>query len=358
MSRNRREKFYALTRPPFYCRSRHSPTQVRDRRSLILMNISSPILCLIRFRISTWVCFSLPVIMRVEQTVGALLIGALLASFLSGMVTLQAIIFFKTFPNDALRHKILVGILWALSLAHDACIWAGLWNYIVQNYTVSADNQFDLIPAPIPIGVYLTSICTFSAHCFCAHRIFRLSPYRRWWLVLPILVLAVARMASAFGTASQMIRLGSFEAVKHRYNWMFSLGLALSSTLDILITATFLKLFISNRSKCVSLEPVIDSLILYSIETGAITCVTTITVLIFWLSLNNSLIFLGLHFTIAKLYANSVLATLNMRHELRRTRQPPPELTTAEDDLEVFMVSHASGCGSYTSQYHEKYHQV
>ncbi|KAF9043806.1 hypothetical protein BDZ89DRAFT_216968 [Hymenopellis radicata] len=287
--------------------------------------------------------------MRVEQTVGALLIGALLASFLSGMVSLQAIIFYKTFPKDALRHKILVGILWALNLAHDACVWAGLWNYIVQNYTVSADNQFDLVPAPIPIGVYLTSICTFSAHCFYAHRIFMLCPHRRWWLVLPILVLAVARMASAFGTASQMIKLGSFQAVKDRYNWMFSLGLALSSTIDILITVSFLKLFISNRSKCVSFEPVIDSLILYSIETGAITCVTTISVLICWLCLNNSLVFLGLHFTIAKLYANSVLATLNMRHELRRTRQPPQAPTTAEVDLGVFMVSH--GAHSPTSTF-------
>ncbi|KAF9035049.1 hypothetical protein BDZ89DRAFT_498523 [Hymenopellis radicata] len=289
--------------------------------------------------------------MRVVQTVGALLIGALLSSFLSGMVTVQAIIFFKTFPKDALRHKILVGILWALNLAHDACIWAGLWNYIVQNYRVDNTNQFDLIPAPIPISVYLTSICTFSAHCFCAHRIFRLcDPHRRWWLVLPILVLAVARMTSSFGTASQMIILGSFQAVKDRYSWMFSLGLALSSVIDILITATFLKLFISNRSKCVSFEPVIDSLILYSIETGAVTCVTTISVLICWLSLNESLVFLGLHFTIAKLYANSVLATLNMRHELRRTRQLPMAPTTAEVDLEVFMVSRG-GLHSPTSTF-------
>jgi hypothetical protein len=36
--------------------------------------------------------------------------------------------------------------------------------------------------------------------------------------------------------------------------------------------------------------------------------------------MSNNLIFLGLHFVIGKLYANSLLVTLNMRQTLRLTR--------------------------------------
>ncbi|KAF8915155.1 hypothetical protein CPB85DRAFT_1433069 [Mucidula mucida] len=330
--------------------------------------------------------------MRVVQTAGALLIGALFSSFLSGMVTVQAIIFYKTFPKDALRHKFLVGLLWALNLTHDACVWAGVWNYIVQNYRVTDTNQFEHIPVPISVSTYWglsvhptlkqlvqdfrLSHCSYLRqpifhhfydllaltvylHFFCPLVCINIQAYdfhsalctaqftpfvlvcetpRRWWIVLPILILAVLRMTSAFGTASQMIILGSFDVVKAEFSWMFSLGLALSSTIEIIITASFLTLFLSNRSKCVSFEPVIDSLILYSIETGAVTCAATISVLLCWLCLNENLVFLGLHFTIAKLYGNSVLATLNMRHELRKTRQSS-SAPTAEVDLEVFMVN-------------------
>ncbi|KAF5385039.1 hypothetical protein D9615_000877 [Tricholomella constricta] len=40
-----------------------------------------------------------------------------------------------------------------------------------------------------------------------------------------------------------------------------------------------------------------------------------------WLTMNSNLIFMGLHFVIGKLYANSLLASLNTRHELRRHRR-------------------------------------
>jgi len=44
-----------------------------------------------------------------------------------------------------------------------------------------------------------------------------------------------------------------------------------------------------------------------------VTCIMTILTLVFWIIMTKNLVFLGLHFTIAKLYSNSLLATLNSR---------------------------------------------
>lgn len=65
---------------------------------------------------------------------------------------------------------------------------------------------------------------------------------------------------------------------------------------------------------------IINSLIVYTLETGSVTCLVTVASLICWLLMRHNLIFLGMHFAIAKLYANSLLATLNMRKRLRVDR--------------------------------------
>ncbi|KAJ2927036.1 hypothetical protein H1R20_g10065, partial [Candolleomyces eurysporus] len=60
----------------------------------------------------------------------------------------------------------------------------------------------------------------------------------------------------------------------------------------------------------------VDTLALYTLENGALTCFAAIASLLCWLLMPHNLIFMGLHFVIAKLYANSLLASLNMRHQL------------------------------------------
>jgi hypothetical protein len=65
----------------------------------------------------------------------------------------------------------------------------------------------------------------------------------------------------------------------------------------------------------------VDTLTLYTLENGALTCVATTASLICWLKMNNNLVFLGLHFMITKLYANSLLASLNTRKELTKRQR-------------------------------------
>nr|VWO99695.1 Calcium-transporting ATPase (EC [Ganoderma boninense] len=60
----------------------------------------------------------------------------------------------------------------------------------------------------------------------------------------------------------------------------------------------------------------IDMLTLYTVESGMLTCIATAISLFFWLFLRSNFVFLGMHLAINKLYANSLLASLNARKSL------------------------------------------
>ncbi|KAG2353147.1 hypothetical protein BDR07DRAFT_738674 [Suillus spraguei] len=64
------------------------------------------------------------------------------------------------------------------------------------------------------------------------------------------------------------------------------------------------------------MDRMFNSIILYTLENNALTSAATIISIVCWVTMRN-LIFLGVHFVLSKLYANSLLATLNSRKHLQ-----------------------------------------
>jgi len=257
-----------------------------------------------------------PIPIDIPKTFGALLIGALFASFFSGVTTVQTIAYFKLFPKDSRYLKALVITVWSLDIVHSSLIWHSLWTWFIIQYG-DKDKILD-IPLSNSVTVVFTAVPTLFVHSYYVHRIFLLSG-RKYWLASPIFFLAICRVCSACACCAEMIRLGNFYTFRQHYEWLWSLGLALSTTVDVLITCTLFILLWTSRSRSLSLNGVLDSLIVYTLELGSLTGFTTIIAMVCWLAYKDNLIFLGLYFVIAKLYANSMMAALNMRDGLRRT---------------------------------------
>ncbi|KAF8971862.1 hypothetical protein BDZ97DRAFT_1149934 [Flammula alnicola] len=253
-------------------------------------------------------------------TYGALLLGALVASGLSGVFGVQCLIYFKCYPKDKKGLKGLVLFAWSLELIHTGLVWASIWSYFIKHF--GEPHYIDHIQSTIALSVVLTlsqATLTFLAHCLFAHRIYHLSE-QNLYLTLPVIVLAFGRLAAASVSGGEMIYLESYALFRKHFLWLFSLGLGLSSAVDILVTLSLFLLLRKSRRESIRLHPLIDALILYTFEIGSLTSIATVISLLCWTVLNNSLVFLGLHFVIGKLYANSLLATLNSRRELRRAR--------------------------------------
>ncbi|KAI0930662.1 hypothetical protein AcV5_007320 [Taiwanofungus camphoratus] len=105
---------------------------------------------------------------------------------------------------------------------------------------------------------------------------------------------------------------------------------------------TGLCIYLRKSRRCGSgrLHHILDSVTLYTIENGLVTCVVTIISLVFWLAKPHALIYLGLHFVINKLYANCFLASMNARKLLRVQTQ---STSSSGHRLPVIITRNLSG---------------
>ncbi|KAF9225135.1 hypothetical protein BS17DRAFT_579720 [Gyrodon lividus] len=270
----------------------------------------------------------------VPTTYGALLVGGFVAAALSGIVTLQSFIYVKLYPHDIRQTKAIVGVVWLLDTAHTSLVCASIWIYLIENF--GDTTKIDVIPRTLAMTVALTAspwrvfsspalipfaqaILTFIIHCFFAHRIHKLSR-RDWRITVPLMAFAFLRLCSASITTAEMIHMKTFSSFKAKFRWIFTLGLALSCFVDIMIAGFLCYSLRSNRKASSSMDRVINSVILYTFENNSLTSAATVVSMVCWLTMPTNLVFMGLHFVIGKLYANSLLATLNARRQLQNER--------------------------------------
>ncbi|TRM69570.1 hypothetical protein BD626DRAFT_474563 [Schizophyllum amplum] len=253
----------------------------------------------------------------VPKTYGAVLLGGLFSAWLGGMVSAQTVVYIKLYwKRDSTKLKSLVGAVWFLDALHSMAVWVAAWYYFIDHF--SAAEGIARIPWSIAMTVVFTALVIFLVHLFLARRIHLLS-HGNYYLSASVTVLAVLRLMSACLTTGTMFHYGTFKDFRDHFSWVFTLGLALSSAVDILITCCLFVLLHQTRTSMhmPGLTSVLDTLILYAFESGSLTCVATVVSMLCWITMNYNLIFLGLHFVIAKLYANTFLATLNMRYMIR-----------------------------------------
>ncbi|KAF9261976.1 hypothetical protein L218DRAFT_470266 [Marasmius fiardii PR-910] len=207
-------------------------------------------------------------LVSIAKTYGALLIGSLCASFLSGVLLVQCFLYGRIYRGDSAGLKTYVIAVWFLDSLHNIAIWSSMWTWIVVDF--GRPEELDIIPIGIPLSIIVTALLTLLVHCFFVYRIFNLTT-RRFLITIPILLLALLRLAAAMGTSHLMFKQSSLGLFKEQHTWIFSLGLALSSTVDVLITTVMMSILQCSRASSLSLDTVLDSLSLYTLENGAIT---------------------------------------------------------------------------------------
>ncbi|KAI0086382.1 hypothetical protein BDY19DRAFT_995989 [Irpex rosettiformis] len=257
----------------------------------------------------------------VSQTYGALLIGGLLAMYFSGIVCIQCLLYFRTFRDDRLRIKLKVLAVWALDILHSVFVSVSLWQYLILGL-----NDITIIQEilwPVSATIAITGVTTFIIQCFLAHRVWTLSKHNIW-ITCIIVTLAFLRMLSAFGAVIQMSLLDTWARFHAVAAWNFTTGLAISACADLLIAISIVYYLNRNRTGFerhflrIRSDYIIDTIVLYTIENGLLTSVSVVASLICWLTMPTNLIFLALHFVISKMYANSLLATLNARKFIKQ----------------------------------------
>jgi len=208
----------------------------------------------------------------------------------------------------------MVGVVWALDATHTCLICSSTWKYLIANYgNVSYRGH---VPNTVAFSIGVTAFVTLITQLFYSRRLLRISN-NNWFIVGPLLFLVTGRVASGLVTTIELARTPNFPQFMARWKPVFTLGLTLSSVADVIITFGMCFYLQESRHGLGTMDKVIGSIIVYTVNNGALTCVSTIISMICFLTMPQNLIFMAIHFAISKMYANSLFATLNTRQTLQ-----------------------------------------
>lgn len=256
----------------------------------------------------------------IHKTYGAQLVGTLVATFLSGMNTVQTVVYFRVYPGDTARLKVLVTAVWGLDIIHTAFLWSDLWFYLITSY--GQTFEIDVIHKPdiVPGAIVVCSILVLIVHMFYVQRIFCLS-HRNYWITMPVFILVLCDVVCSIGAAILLYRFHNFLGfIDSGYAWIFSLGFIFAAVSDMVIMVILFVLLRISRQRAISLNNVIDHLVLYILETGSLTAVMAIAIMIMWLTEQRTDIYLGIYMSLPKVYATALLGLLHTRYYLRHGR--------------------------------------
>ncbi|TFK16644.1 hypothetical protein FA15DRAFT_761362 [Coprinopsis marcescibilis] len=232
-----------------------------------------------------------------HRTVGALELGCIFSTFLFGIVTLQSYVYYQNFRDDNWKYKTMVAVLWVVELAHSICVIAEVYRVTVTLYCQPQELiTFDFLGVATALGGTITLI----AHTFFALRLYKILPRRSIWL------------------SYNAITWPDISTYRIQWGWLILTLLSTGCAIDVVIAASMLYYLISKREgRFNRATRLIDSLVHFTIRTGLLTSLGAIIMVIAFVMLKETLIWLALYTCLAKLYSNSLLSALNERTTLR-----------------------------------------
>ncbi|KAL0952970.1 hypothetical protein HGRIS_007181 [Hohenbuehelia grisea] len=254
-----------------------------------------------------------------DDTFGAGFIGALVTGVLYGITTLQTYFYYVSYPKDSRNLKLLVSVIWFLDTVHFGFVCHTMYWYLVTNFAnppALAIGNWSLF-----VSVILNLVISLFVQTFFALRIFRLcSPRFRWWLVSLIGLLVVAHFCFGIETVIFLFIKKEFRRLSE-ITLFAAMPFALFAVLsDIVIAISLCVLLHSSRTSFRKTNALVTTLIIYAINRCLLTSVVAVAEVIAFAITPKSLWFLAIDFVIGKLYANSLLATLNARSSIRGTQ--------------------------------------
>ncbi|KAJ6529751.1 hypothetical protein B0H19DRAFT_1384880 [Mycena capillaripes] len=250
-----------------------------------------------------------------DTTLGAYQIGVLVLYVLFGVTTAQMYIYFTRFPEDCIRLKVLVAFVWACELAHTLCVGYGLYVWTISEYG-HPELIFGHSNTSLAVAVVFSGLIGSSVQGFFSFRIYSLSG--RVYIPLFICIMSLWRLLSSILVLTGTLRSGTVEGAEGQWGWALLASWSVSAANDLAITVALVAILIRQRTYVQKRTVVpVDKLIAWTIETGMLTSACGILMLICFVTMRNNYTFLTFFAVEARMFSNSLLASLNSRETLR-----------------------------------------
>ncbi|OCH95105.1 hypothetical protein OBBRIDRAFT_642843 [Obba rivulosa] len=248
-------------------------------------------------------------------TLTALELGVLAGTVLYGVTTTQTFSYTDSGKTDSLWLKSFVRLT-LLETIHTAFSW-----YYLHTLTVTdSDNSTTVAKVDWSFAacVVIQDCLSAAVQSYYAYRIYLMS--RRFAFSIAQWLGSLLRVALIFVLLSFTIHAPSFEAVIMQHQNIAIAAISTSTWVDVLNTVMLCcTLFEHRRGGMKHTVRTIDKIIIWSIETGLVTSVLAIAILIVMLVFPQAGVWEGLMMIYARLYSNSLLVSLNARGYLRRS---------------------------------------
>ncbi|KAJ8700628.1 hypothetical protein PTI98_003637 [Pleurotus ostreatus] len=249
----------------------------------------------------------------IDNTMGAALIGCILAAALYGVSTVQTFFYFTHYSRDPWYTQQIVLAVWVFDTLHQALITHTVYHYVISNYfnPTALGNMIWSILLEVLVNGFIGLI----VQSYLMHRIWRLSGKKIWPLILIGPFIVGEFMCSLVFTilSLQMTTFAELTSLK---------GLSMSVNVlaaagDLLISICLVLMLHKRRTGFKKSNTIISRLIIFTINTGLLTTMCAIASLISILVWDTTLIYVSFFFCIGRFYANTLLATLNARSIIR-----------------------------------------
>ncbi|KAH7922187.1 hypothetical protein BV22DRAFT_1037766 [Leucogyrophana mollusca] len=250
-----------------------------------------------------------------NAVIGALMIGSLAMTFAFGIATIQTYHYYRNYPNDPAWLKSLVTIVLLCIVGHSIAVLSGMYTISVTDFDQIA---IELLGEPLPRGfsasVLLSGFLGSAAQGYFAQRVYAFSGGIR----IPIVcwALSALRFAGSVALAAGAFKGVSMPLYANEYAWLITTLLAMGAVNDGIIAGNMCYYLKSERNFVLRMgrsARSVDQMIMYTIETGLITGLTAVVILILFLSMRNSLDWFAVFLVFGQIFANTFLASLNAR---------------------------------------------
>ncbi|KAJ6484006.1 hypothetical protein C8R45DRAFT_1214890 [Mycena sanguinolenta] len=263
----------------------------------------------------------MPALVDVSPTLGALELGVLLSYLLFGVTTTQLYVYYTRFPDDPWKLKLLVAFVWACEATHSACVAHALYLYTILNYG-NPKSLIQALPFTFDTAVLFASIITAFVQGFFAYRIYILGKRR---IMAPAIFWAIStfRLIACLGIFGTGVRMTSLVTYEAEFGWLMNTVWGIGAANDIGITVSLVYLLYTQRNEIrTKTVPLVDKLIVWTIETGMMTSAWALLTLIFFAAMGHNFVWLAIYIIGARVFSNSLLASLNGRSTLRAMEAP------------------------------------
>ncbi|KAJ6454221.1 hypothetical protein C8R45DRAFT_628873 [Mycena sanguinolenta] len=250
-----------------------------------------------------------------NPTLGAVEIGVLLSYALFGVATAQTYTYFSRFPEDPRRVKVLTAFIWACGVVQCFCLGHSLYTFTITDYA-NLPRLFGPPPKTLSTSTLFSGLTAACVHGFFAYRIYTFT--KKIYIPAVVWLMALAHLVGRVGLFATTLHASSVGSYLVQREWLVTTNWGLSVAADVVIATTMVIMLHQQRFRArASTAVVVDKLILWTIETGLLTSVASIGMLVCFVTMKENYAWLAFYAVSTQLFSNSLLTSLNSRASLR-----------------------------------------